>query len=486
MGKAGPNEACPCGSGRKFKKCCRDTGDLFSKALTEHQQGRLEAAAAGYALVLETNPRHAEALHGLGVVAFQSKDIARAVDLLRLAAGQKPDSAAIQESLGVALESAGSHEEAAHVWARVVALRPDGVDGVLRLGTVLVTLNRFDQAAACFLRALQLEPVHFDVWNNLGVVRQQEGRLEEAEECFRRAIEIRGDSGEAHSNLGAALRLSGRAEEALAPLRRAIALQPDNVTAHCNLGLAHKALGRHEDALAAFDQALRIDPDNVQARYHHDLLSGTTPLATPAELVTNLFDSYAGRFDEHLEGSLAYRTPMLLREILPAGTGKMTVLDLGCGTGLGGAAFQDVAGRLVGADLSPRMIEKAAARGIYHELLVRDAVDALRGAARAYDLILAADVLVYMGDLRPLFEGVRMALRPGGRFLFSVEKAEGEGWELSEAGRFRHSRGYVERMARESGFTLEEARASVLRQEKGEPVRGELYLLASRRGEPAS
>src|SRR5258708_7977942 len=103
MAKLGPNERCPCGSGRKFKKCCRDVSQLFASALEHHQRCEFSVAAALYSRVLNAEPGHADAAHGLGVLAVQAGDFPRAVELLSIAAGHKPDSGRIQHSLAVAL-----------------------------------------------------------------------------------------------------------------------------------------------------------------------------------------------------------------------------------------------------------------------------------------------------------------------------------------------------------------------------------------------
>ena len=146
------------------------------------------------------------------------------------------------------------------------------------------------------------------------------------------------------------------------------------------------------------------------------------------------------------------------------------MLDLGCGTGLSGAAFKDLAARLDGIDLSPAMIEKARARGIYDSLAVADIERGL--AAEAFDLIIAADTLVYLGDLEATMQGVARALKADGFFLFTVEKKEGEGFELGPKRRWRHSEAYLRALARADGLEIVGLLACSPRTEGGLPVEG--------------
>jgi predicted TPR repeat methyltransferase len=159
------------------------------------------------------------------------------------------------------------------------------------------------------------------------------------------------------------------------------------------------------------------------------------------------------------------------------------VIDLGCGTGLLGESLRPTAGRLVGVDLSPRMVEKAREWDLYDELIVGDVAEALAARPAAFDLVAAADVFVYLGDLEPVFRATAGALRPGGLFAFSVEFLDEEGapgasgYRIGPSRRYAHSPGYVRRVAGENRFVeLSLARAG-LRLEKGQQVQGLVVVL---------
>jgi predicted TPR repeat methyltransferase len=150
----------------------------------------------------------------------------------------------------------------------------------------------------------------------------------------------------------------------------------------------------------------------------------------------------------------------------------LAILDLGCGTGLAGAVFKPLAARLDGVDLSPAMIQNARARGIYDILEVGDLETALLAPGPRYDLILAADTLVYLGDLASVFGAVHARLEPDGYFLFTVEKAEGGGFELGPKRRWRHSEAYLRQLASQAGFHVAGLLAAVPRHEAKLPVEG--------------
>jgi predicted TPR repeat methyltransferase len=186
-------------------------------------------------------------------------------------------------------------------------------------------------------------------------------------------------------------------------------------------------------------------------------------------------------------GQLAYAAPQILlglAAMVMSGRDQLTILDLGCGTGLAGAAFKPLAACLDGVDLSPAMIHKARQRGFYRQLAVADLETALSspqvfGLSPHYDLILAADTLVYLGDLAKLFEDARTRLNPDGYFLFTVERAEGAGFELGPKRRWRHSEGYLRNLAEQAGFTVAGLVAATPRHEANHPVEGYAVALSA-------
>ena len=281
--------------------------------------------------------------------------------------------------------------------------------------------------------------------------------------------------GDAHRALahGEALLEAGRLPEAIGELQRALRLDHESADARLALGRAWLAAGEGEKALDAFSRLSGVDDEVAKAR---------AMLAQPrsdAGYVRHLFDQFATDYDVRMISQLGYAAPRILRELAAMVLGPregLAILDLGCGTGLSGLAFKDMARRLDGIDLSPVMIEKAAARRIYDHLAVGD-IEAPPGGD--YDLWLAADTLVYLGDLTQILAAAARSLHPGGMFLFTVESKGGESFELGPKRRWRHSEQYLRREAENAGFAVAGLLACAPRSEAGQPVEG--FAVALRR-----
>jgi predicted TPR repeat methyltransferase len=247
-------------------------------------------------------------------------------------------------------------------------------------------------------------------------------------------------------------------------LAQCLEIAPDWAPAWFALGAARERLGQIEAAVTAYRQGLAGDPQDVLGASLALARLGAArapPAAAPA-YIARLFDQYAPRFDAHLIDGLSYRAPALLRDAVAEACERANrpmhfarALDLGCGTGLAGAAFRDCVEHLGGVDLSAGMIAQARTKGVYDTLHVGNAVDHLREASdRSVDLVLAADVLVYIGDLAPLFTEIARVLASGGLFAFTAESHNGYGYFIGGETRYAHSQKYIEGMAREAGLSV--------------------------------
>ena len=264
---------------------------------------------------------------------------------------------------------------------------------------------------------------------------------------------------------------------------QALERAPNWAAAWFVLGESREKLGDLDAAAQAFRMSLVADPDDAQGAMARLALVGREkpPDALPQAYVARLFDDYAPRFDKHLTDNLGYRAPALIVDALSAvapGRRFAQALDLGCGTGLMGEALRSRINHLTGVDLSAAMIAKARERGVYDGLVVGDAAALLRcEPPRVFDLIVAADALVYMGDLAPLFAVVGSALTVDGLFAFSVESREGDGFKLEPTMRFAHSRAYVEATACEAGLAPLLVRSASTRREAGADAPGLICVL---------
>jgi predicted TPR repeat methyltransferase len=283
-----------------------------------------------------------------------------------------------------------------------------------------------------------------------------------------------------------ALDLAARGDHAGAAdiLAQTVALAPAFAAAWTALGALRDQLGDRSGALAAFEAAHACDPEDYHgARLQLARLGAgdVTPRMTDA-YVRRLFDQYAARYDTALTAQLAYRGPELLRGALSAvmaTAGRPTrfasVLDLGCGTGLCGAAFRQHADWLAGVDISPAMIAQAAAKSLYDRLVVGELEEFLADEmARAgkYHLVLAADVFVYLNDLAPTMAAIARVLAADGIVAFTVERNPGTGVKLLPTLRYAHAASYLRQTLEAAGLIVAYLAGAAVRSEKGVPVDG--------------
>jgi len=359
--------------------------------------------------------------------------------------------------------------------------------------------DRFEQAKAAFLD---------------GLASYQAGDLARAEQHYLRSLALLPGRASTLINLAATQLRLARPLDALATAERALAADAESVDALLHLATALAQLGRLADALAAFDRLLELDPAHAPAwssrgnllrelqrpqesaqafrealrhgadpethtYYLASVAGGEAPPTAPRSYVENLFDDYAGNFDAHLVGRLRYQAHrQLIDRLLAVEPGPFAcALDLGCGTGLCGPLVRPAAQRLTGIDLSAGMLAKAGELGAYDRLEKADAVAWLGETQERHDLVLAADVFIYVGDLDPVFAGVRRVIEQGGVFCFSVEAgASGDGgFRLLPSLRYAHSRRYVERLAERHDFEVVAVQSGPVREDQRETVDG-LYV----------
>ena len=236
-------------------------------------------------------------------------------------------------------------------------------------------------------------------------------------------------------------------------------------------------LGRRSDAVAAYERAEVLDSGGALGVPMQLARIGALPAprGAPESYVRALFDDYADRFETHLTGALSYRGPELLRRALErlGATTFVKVIDLGCGTGLCGAEIRPMCQHLTGVDLSERMIDVARAKNNYDRLVVGSNADFLYSeTAESTTLVLAADVLVYSGDLSPTFAAVRHVLAADGYFAFTLQRADSGTYRVGYDLRYAHAEPHIVEVAHDTGLQIVLLEEATTRTEAGQSVRG--------------
>jgi predicted TPR repeat methyltransferase len=269
---------------------------------------------------------------------------------------------------------------------------------------------------------------------------------------------------------------------------QAVELEPGFASGWFALGEVRARLGERDGAIAAFRQALAADPADRHGAALHLARLGAADAANAMspDYVRTLFDQYAPCFDAAL-ANLSYRAPALLFAAVAATCGVEnrprfgTMLDLGCGTGLAGAAFRPYVDWLVGVDLSRKMIEEARAKGLYDRLVVGDAGEFLQAQENAaFHLVVAADVFVYLADLAPVCRAVARVLAASGLTAFTVETHDGAGAILGEKLRFAHGEPHVRDALGRAGLSLRQMTRVSTRTENNMEVPGLLVVAGKR------
>ncbi len=460
-------------------------------ALSLHAAGKLKEAGEIYRQILAASPTHYDAQRLLGVASMQEGRLEESERLIHGAIARDPKRAEGYHNLGDVLRRGMRNDEAIASYRKSIELQPNWADAHWALGETLREMRQVDQAEAAFrkvvelkprfaaghlalakmlhakggrsaalaaiAKALHLRPDYPDAYDCMGNVLYDEGRVDEAIAAYSNALRIDPSFMPANSNMGRVLVQRKRIDEALVYVQRAVELDPKNAEAYFFLGNVLARSGRKEEALETFRQGMRLDPNAHAWKYRMSALSGDGMTKTaPPDYVRGLFDEYASSFEEQLVEKLNYRAPEQIFEAVKQATQRsgLDVLDAGCGTGLCGKLIRPMARRLVGVDLSPAMIVEAKRSGIYDELINGEIVEAMRAMKEQFDLILAGDVLIYVGDLSGFMPAAAGLLRSGGMLACSIETYLQQGFILHREERFAHSLGYMREMASASGLKV--------------------------------
>jgi predicted TPR repeat methyltransferase len=470
----------PIGSNLMYET--QPTAEQVNRLLQAYNQKRFDAVIDQASSLIKSFPNAAVVFNVMAAAQSELDQKDAAIESYRRALKIDPNYAEVSNNLGTVLKSQGKFAQAVKSYQNAIRLKPDYGEAHNNLGNALRNQGNPQDAIASYETALRLKPNFVDAHNNKGNALRDLNRPKQAIECFATALLLNPNYVQAHNNTGNALRDLGRDKDAIASYRKALLIAPDFPDALRNLATCLHATGETDAAMLAFERVLQVAPSDTTAQHFLAALSGQSTTSAPRGYVTNLFDGYAPRFETSLVDTLGYKTPAVLRALfdayVPRSAPINNAVDLGCGTGLMGDILRPRVKTLVGIDLSSKMVDIAKEKAIYDQLIVDDLTAGLNACAKTFDLFVAADVLVYLGDLNGLFKAVRQAANPKAHVLFSTEHHAGpEDYKLLPSGRYAHARTYVEQVSMEAGLDLVAFETSDLRKEKNTLVVGGIYLL---------
>jgi predicted TPR repeat methyltransferase len=425
--------------------------EILRQGIRHHQQGDLAAAEACYERILTQTPEFPDALNFLGVLKHQNRLSATGIALI----------------------------------GKAIQIAPDYFDAYANIGRIFMDLELFERAEGAFAKAVELKPDHAGAQRGLALAKTQVQVNRDRIENLRQTIADQPDDPQNIYLLGLELMRQKKLDEAETALLRTLELEPLAREAYYQLFRVYFIQNKQEAIESVLNRWLENIPDDPNAQHMRWAVTGEhTPERASNEYVQECFDKFAASFDQVLQ-TIDYRAPGLIGDrvkVLAEANGPFAkVLDAGCGTGLCGPLVKPYAGRLIGVDLSQKMLDKALPRGCYDELIQGELTQFIAEHPLQYDLIISADTLVYFGVLGPVIQASRQALFPGGRLLFTVEKLdtkETKGFALNHEGRYSHTQDYVAGTLNAEGFVIDFIATTILRFEGGKAVVGLLVSAA--------
>lgn len=490
---------------------------VLSEVLQLLEQGKLQSALIKCQNIVNNSPADANAQHLLGLIYAKDGQIQQAIKHFTIAihlnpydpifhnnisnaykiTGQlplatkhlnealqlAPNNAESFNNLGSLYYSQGDIKRAIQQFEKAIRLNPNNWEAHYNLANCYIKQDMVLQAIGHYQTVLKLNPAHSNAQLNLAmsyvIINDFVSALPLLEIAVTnnpRHAELQGHLAEAYLNLG-------QTENALQQYQKAIELDSQRPAWQHNLGVLYLRNGQIEQAKEHFTNAIKLQPDNPTAEHMLAALNASTTSAAPPEYVKQLFDQYASYYNQHMTKSLNYVVPQLLRQALgkfvTSHTNQQYILDLGCGTGLCGVYFRDIARFIVGVDISPTMLLEAKNLGAYDALCCCNIIQTIPGVNQEYfEIVLAADVFVYIGDLAPIFSLIKSALKSNGLILCSVEdNTQNSNFILQPTGRYAHSEAYIASVCEEYGFKIETNEAITPRMHENQPIRGRLFAL---------
>lgn len=420
-----------------------DQAHALMAALRLHQRGQLSRAEKAYKQILIRETENAVAHHLLGRLYYQTQRNDAAIASLQ----------------------------------RALAVQSNYPDALMDLANMLHDNGQYLQAENCLQQVIRLQPDNSMAHNNLGVLYKDQQRFAEALVAYRRSVELDASNPAALGNLAHALSRVEDFDGAIQVYRRLLEVDPASIEALKSLASVLRRAGRLAEAIEVFSRWLALEPDNPVALH---LLSACTDTATPQrasdEYVREVFDNFASTFESDL-ARLSYRGPKIVEQALLQELGEpdnqRIVLDAGCGTGLCGPVLRPYSQRLIGVDISRKMLDVAERRTLYDELIESELGLYLSHHPAAFDLIASADTFGYFGDLTRLLPMAHSALRSGGFLLATLEVGNispEPGYHLQSSGRYCHNREYITLCCETAGFTIRSLNDDTLRIEAEQAV----------------
>tara|TARA_B100000902_G_scaffold199643_1_gene190300 strand:+ start:67 stop:1785 length:1719 start_codon:yes stop_codon:yes gene_type:complete len=316
--------------------------------------------------------------------------------------------------------------------------------------------------------------------NNIGNAHNKIGNYNEAEKFLIKAISLEKNP-YTLNNLALSLKAQGKKRDALNYLLNAIQIETKSAKIYFNLAEIYLSMNDINQSQKFLNETIKLDPNHEGAKLKSEILNGHFKGKIPLKYLERHFDDYSETFDKYLLSTLHYKVPLAFSKIMKSKYEKNyslnNILDLGCGTGLCGIQIKNNFNKLVGIDISKQMLNKAKQRSIYTKLICTDIINFLKNTKQKYEIIMAADVLIYLGDLNQLFKFVRNVMFNNARFIFSTEETKKGEYMINQNGRFSHSHYYITKISQKYELIIETYQDIKIRKEDNKWVNGKIFTV---------
>ncbi len=372
-------------------------------------------------------------------------------------------------------------EEAEKIYHYLAEIVPDSLVVNYNYGLLLFEINLFDKALDYYEKAVELAPDNPDVLYNYALCLKNCDNYEGTIAAYKKILSEYPEDTDSLYNLACCYKDMGSTTEAIDTYDQVLKLHPDHTSALNNQAYLQHKVGNLEQATSLYERLVRLHPEHTSAVHMLASLQGQSTKSAPKEYVTEVFDTYSTHYEKSLLTDLAYDVPNIMRRHFNAVISEPVTfqhgIDLGCGTGLAALAFGELCRHLTGIDLSEKMLREAEKKELYQKLVAIDIEEFLRRKEKDYNIILAADVFTYLGELKPVFQALYRTAAESAFFCFSTEKTEKGSFQLRQTGRFAHSSSYVIELGSQTGWKLLNFFPEKLRKEKDRWIEGYIFFM---------
>lgn len=468
-------------------------------AIVQQKLGCYKEAIKHYQQAITLQANYADAHYNLSLVLIYTNALIEAIEQLKITIELQPKHASALCQLAQIYQQQ-QNEDALILYQKSLKIDRNNITAQHNLGSLLLAKNKFAAAIRHFKKVLNIDPLHKEAFYNLGVAFLRQKNPEAALKYFLRLAQFSKDFN-VYYNLGVIYNDINRTNDAISYFNEALKLNKEDFATHVNLGAIYLKQQNYIKALQHYTKAAQIQPQNKEINYTLAAINqNQTPTTAPQEYIQNLFDTYAQNYDKHL-ALLEYQAPQIIYEainaIIKPPHNSLNILDLGCGTGLCGEKIRIFSHKLIGVDISKKMLEIAKQKKFYDELQQNTLENALKNYQNI-DLIIAADTFPYVGDLDNIFSLCKKTLKNSAFFVFTVEKylnikknnarqnnlnikvdmtSNNEEYILQRTLRFAHSAKYIEKLAQKHTFKIITQSTVNVRKQHENVVESFLYIL---------